>query len=109
MALRALLVDTAMRGSLRQRAPGSWTLQVYLGRHPGTGRKVRKTRTIRGTKRDAERALTRWVAEIEAGGAYVQPSAETVGAFLDRWLETHAVPNLDPQTVADTEARSRLT
>ena len=86
-----------MRGYLRQRTPGSWTIQVYLGRDPGTGKKTQRSRTVRGTKKDADRALAQWVAEIDSGGAYVEPSAETVSVFLKRWLRDHAA-NLDPET-----------
>ena len=38
-----------MKGSLRQRSPGSWELTVDLGRDP-LGRRRRKHLTVRGTK-----------------------------------------------------------
>jgi integrase len=55
-----------MPGSLRQTPSGAWSLRVYVGRDE-TGRVVHKSRTVHGTKRDAERALARMVVEFEGG------------------------------------------
>src|SRR5262245_27956463 len=74
-----------MRGSLRQRSPGSWELRYYLGTEPATGRKQFKSQTFRGTKREAEKELTKIVGSLNTG-SYVEPMKETVSAFLTRWL-----------------------
>jgi hypothetical protein len=63
----------------------TWVLRVYAGRDPLTGKKVWKSRTFQGTKREADRALAAFVAE--------QPSAQapapsrTFGELLERWFE----------------------
>lgn len=44
-------------GSVHERAPGSWQLRWYTGPDPITGVRTRQSITIRGTRRDALRAL----------------------------------------------------
>jgi integrase len=51
-------------GSIREKSKGVWELRVYLGRDD-RGRVQHKSRTFRGGKREAERALTRLVADGE--------------------------------------------
>jgi len=57
-----------MRGHMRQRSKGSWTLFVDLGRDPETGKRKQQTMTVRGTKKDAERELRAVLTHIEGGG-----------------------------------------
>ena len=80
----------SMRGSLRQRGPKRWQLRVYEGRNEITGSKTYRTRTIEGTKRQAETALAAMVAEVEAG--IVKPKAMTVADMLEAWLKHHRAP-----------------
>lgn len=68
------------QGCIRQRTPGSYELLYYLN-----GRK--KSRTIKGTKRDAERLMTEIQREIDQG-TYTPPSREKVSGFLMSWLPT---------------------
>lgn len=82
-----------MRGHLRQRAPGSWSLVIYLGRDPATGKKRQKWVTFYGTKRSAQRELRELVRRYEAA-SWSAPSSETVAEFLQRWLRDHAEANL---------------
>jgi integrase len=74
-----------MRGSLRARGPKRWQLRVYEGRNDITGRKTYRTRTVEGTKREAQTALAAMVAEVEAG--IVKPKAMTVAEMLEAWLK----------------------
>ena len=46
-----------MKGHLRQRSKGSWTLWVDLGRDLETGKRKQQLLTVRGNKKDAEREL----------------------------------------------------
>jgi integrase len=69
------------RGCIRQRSPGSWQL---LWREPGTGKQ--KTKTITGTKRDAEREMTEIQRSLNTG-TYTAPTKKTVGVFLGDWIE----------------------
>jgi integrase len=75
-----------MRGSIRKRAKGSWTLTVYLGRDPVTGKKRQLYRTVRGSKKQAEAALAQLVHAVETG-MDLDSSRLTVSEYLDKWLE----------------------
>jgi integrase len=76
-----------MRGSLRQRSKGSWSLKVYFGRDPETGRGTYKYETVRGTKRDAEARLAQLIHAVETGSELVAKRL-TVAEYLERWLES---------------------
>jgi integrase len=87
-----------MRGHITQRSKGSWRLVVDAGTDPITKKRRQVTRTIRGTKRQAQDALTDLILEVRKGrhgGAEL-----TVGEVIDRWLE-HAKPTLSPKTYED--------
>jgi integrase len=74
-----------MRGHITQRSPGSFTIQVSGGFNDA-GKRVRLTRTIRGSKREPEKALTKLLRDVDQGTA-VQAGRDTFGAYLtDRWL-----------------------
>jgi hypothetical protein len=64
-----------MAGSMYRKPSRLWVLRVYAGREPLTGKKVWKSRTFQGTKREAERALAAFVTE--------QPSAHVPAPFQD--------------------------
>jgi integrase len=57
----------AMRGSMRERRPATWELIASLGRDPLDGRYRKVSRTVKGTKREAQRALAELVTEVTAG------------------------------------------
>ena len=84
-----------MRGSLKQRSPGSWTLILDLGyvEDAATGRRKRRQQwiTVRGTKRDAETRLNTLLTEA-TDGTFVTPSKRTVGAWLSEWVEKAIKP-----------------
>jgi integrase len=83
---------------MRQRSEGSWELRVFVGREPLTGRRQYMTKTVRGTKREAQRAL----AALVAGPAPTGPvAAMTTAQMLERWFE-HAEGQLSPSTAAHT-------
>jgi integrase len=72
---------------------------AYAGRDPATGRKRYVSRTVHGGKRDAQRAPTAHVTEIE-NDTLVRTSAP-VGELLERWFE-HARGDFSPTTVLST-------
>lgn len=74
-----------MRGSLRQRSKGSWSLKVYLGRDPLTGKGLFKYETVKGTKRDAETRLAALIHGIETG-TELNARRLTVADYLEEWL-----------------------
>ena len=76
-----------MRGHIRKRSKDSWTVVVDLPRDPDTGKRRQKWVAVRGTKRDAERALAEMIAQVEKGFLGAAPAKMTVGGYLDKWLE----------------------
>jgi hypothetical protein len=82
-------------------------VRVFLGRDPETNRVQLKERTIRGTKKDAERVLAELVAEADEGiGA--SAGGVTVAQLLDRWLE-HNEADFSPKTVLEVRGDIRRT
>jgi integrase len=74
-----------MRGSLTQRSAGSWTIQVSGGFDDG-GKRVRITQTVRGNRKDAERALTKMLRDVDTG-TIAMSGATPFGKYLtERWL-----------------------
>jgi integrase len=83
---------------MRRRGNESWELRVHAGRDPETGRKQYATRTVHGTKREAERELARFVAQVDDG--LVVAKAGTVGDLCERWYN-QAEPDLSPAVAAN--------
>jgi hypothetical protein len=81
-----------MKGHIYKRSPSSWTIVYDLPADSMTGRRRQKSQTVKGTKRDAERALRKVILSIEQG-AYVKPSKITLGALLKQWLRDYASMN----------------
>jgi integrase len=76
-----------MRGVVEQRGDSRWRVRVFAGREGGQTRWV--SRTVAGTKRQAETALAKLVTEVENGQvAKHQPG--TLADLLHQWLETVA-------------------
>jgi integrase len=85
-----------MRGSVRQRTPGSWTVQASAG-FDDFGKRVRITRTVRGGEREAQRALTALLREVDQG-TVARAGANTFGTYLEeRWLP-HMHSRVRPET-----------
>lgn len=74
-----------MGGSMRERKPRVWELRVYTGRDPLTKRPRQVSRTFRGGKREASRALAELTAETTEGKH--GGSNATVSQLLDAWLK----------------------
>jgi len=84
-------------GNITRRGSHSWRLK-YEGAEPDplTGKRATRYVTVRGTKKDAQRELTRLLAEVENGTA-VDPSRVTVAEYLREWLD--ADEGLSPKTL----------
>ena len=81
-----------MRGNITRRGKASWRLKFDIGTDLD-GKRLFHFETVRGTKREAEAALTKRLNEI-AEDRYVRPTVETVGGYACHWLE-HIAPNAD--------------
>jgi hypothetical protein len=75
---------------MRQRG-GSWELRVYVGHDPVSGKKRWAHQTVRGGKREAQRALAVMVATL--GSRPVVPATATVEELLEQWFN-HARDDL---------------
>ena len=95
-----------MRGHIRQRGKGSWSIVLDLGRD-SSGKRRQKWHTVRGTKRDAQRELTSLLHALQTG-AYVEPTKLTVGEYLRRWLDDYAKTNVAPKTYERYDEIARL-
>ena len=73
-----------MRGVVEQRGDKRWRVRVFVGREGGHTRWV--SRTITGTKRQAQVALAKLVTEVETGQV-AKSHAGSVADLLDRWLD----------------------
>ena len=86
-----------MKGTIRQRNPGSWEIQVFLGRD-SNGKRMRKTETVRGKKSDAQRRLREILSELDRG---ITPTKTRykLGEWMDKWMEEKIVPEGKQKTI----------
>jgi integrase len=85
-----------MTGHMRKRGANSWQLLVHIG-HDDSGRKHYASKTIHGTKREAQLALAAFVTEVSKT-ALVATGPVRVEAVVRGWLDAKA-PRLAPATV----------
>jgi len=86
-----------MKGHIYQRAKGSWTIVYDLPMDAVTGRRRQKSQRVKGTKRDAERALREVLLSLEQG-SYVKPNKIALGELLRQWLKDYASMNTTDRT-----------
>ncbi len=86
-----------MKGHIRQRSKGSWTVVIDVGRDPETGKRRQEWHTVKGKKRDAERMLRELLLAVEKG-TYVKPTHLTVGQWLSQWTENYVAMHTTPRT-----------
>lgn len=56
-----------MAGSIRKRGENSWEIQITLGKDPVTGKKKRIYKTVKGTKKEAEKVLREILHQVDHG------------------------------------------
>jgi integrase len=89
-----------MSGHLRQRSVGSWEI-----RYKRDGKTI--TRTVRGTKTEAQRALRQLLVEHDKGLAAAAPAKLLVADWLQQWLAMASV-EVRPVTAERYESAVRL-
>ena len=87
-----------MKGHIKQRSKGSWTIWVDFGCDLETGKRKQQTMTVHGSKKDAEHELRVILTRIE-GGIHTKPTKQTLGEYLEQWLKTYVATNTAPTTV----------
>ena len=94
-----------MKGSIFRRG-GTWTVQIERDRDPLTGRRQREWHSGFKTKREAEDARVRILADLQRG-EHVSPDKLTVHAFLEsEWLPAMR-PSLRTSTFESYELNVR--
>jgi len=84
-----------LRGHIEKRGDGAYRLLIDLPRGADQKRK-RLSRTVRGTKKQAEAELARILNETN-DGTFIKPSELSCSDYFDKWL-AHAKGNLSPTT-----------
>ena len=72
-----------MKGNIQQRGPRTWRLRYDVPRPEG---RKQVSETVRGNKRDAQRALRERLAAIDKG-IYIERTDQTVSEYVEHWLE----------------------
>jgi hypothetical protein len=76
-------------GHIQRRGKSSWRLKYDAGRDPASGRRMTRYKTVRGTKKDAQRELRNLLGAID-DGSYVEPSKITVAEHVRNRVEQWA-------------------
>lgn len=82
-----------MTGTITRRGKHSYRLKYELQRNHITGERRTVYKTIKGTRKDAEKELRAILTDMDRG-IQIDPSSITLGEYLDDWLTKTA-----PQTV----------
>lgn len=89
-----------MKGHLRERSPGHWQLDVYLGRDAVTGKKRYRSKSVRGGKRAAQRELAKLISEIDGAAP---STAAPFASLAEEWWNLDD-PSLSPSTAKNYRA-----
>jgi integrase len=74
-------------GSIRRTGDRRWELRVSTGRDPVKGRYRYVSRTVTGTRKEAEAALAALVIEVHRGSGGHTGTDVTVGELVEQWLD----------------------
>ena len=84
-------------GTIRKRSDGRWEARYTIGFDPATGKQ--KQKSIYGkTQKEVRERLAEITTELD-NGTYLEPAKETLGVWLDTWLETYAQFSVKPYTM----------
>jgi integrase len=85
-----------MTGQIIKRGE-SWTVRIFLGRDT-KGKRKYFNKTIKGTKKDAQKYLTAKLREKDLG-VFIEPASMALNEYLDKWLSESAKPRLREVTL----------
>lgn len=88
-----------MAGQIIKRGDKRWLVRIFQGRDEN-GKRRYVNKTIRGTKKNAESYLTAKLRDKDLG-INIEPAAESLNKYLDKWLDTAAKPRLRTRTFDD--------
>lgn len=89
-----------MTGHVQKRGENTWRLHIFVGRHPVSKKPIYQHRTFHGSKKEAERLLRELVRDYELGRVS-EPSRQSLGEFLEEWLEKSARQKVRARTLQD--------
>lgn len=84
------------RGSITKRG-NSYRITISCGYDIETGKRIQKTYTCRGTKKDAEKLMTEKLREYDTGTLCMSKDM-LFSEYLDYWFENHCKINCKPTT-----------
>ena len=93
-------------GQIVARADGIWLVRVFLGRDAG-GRRRYHNKTVHGTRKDAQRYLTKSQRDNDLG-QFVEPSDRPLEGYLQDWLLGAAAARVTAKTASDYGSLLRL-
>lgn len=88
-----------MAGQIIKRGDKRWLVRIFQGRDEN-GKRRYVNKTIRGTKKNAETYLTAKLRDKDLG-INIEPAAESLNKYLDKWLDTAAKPRLRTRSFDD--------
>ena len=89
---------TRRAGSIKKRGDRKYVVRIYMGTDED-GKRIYHNKTIHGTKKDAQRYLTKVQREKDLG-TFVEPSRESLDTHLDEWLTVSIEPRVRERTLA---------
>ena len=95
-----------MAGQIVRRGENTYTVRIFLGRD-ANGKRRYFNKTIRGSKKDAQKWLTAKLREKDLG-QFVEPASMTLNAYLDNWLEDVARIKVRQATFDGYEAKLKV-
>ncbi|AUI36113.1 site-specific integrase [[Bacillus] caldolyticus] len=86
-----------MAGSIEKHGKNSYRLVYSMG-FDANGKRIKRTKTVHvKTKKEAEKELAKFIAEIEAG-EYIKPAKMSLSDFIQLWRDNYAEKQLSPKT-----------
>lgn len=89
-----------------RKSHGSWAYTVDAGRDPNTGKRRQITRSGYRVREDADTALTKELAALDAG-TWLDDRGTTLGGWLDQWLAELEAAGRAVKTVANYRGHVR--
>jgi len=75
-----------LKGSIKKnKQTGKWDFVIDIGKDPLTGKRKQKRRRGFESKKEAEKALTALLNEVNEG-TYIEPSKQLYSDYLNKWL-----------------------
>jgi integrase len=91
-----------MAGQIIKRGDKTWVVRIFQGRDEN-GKRRYINKTIHGTKKNADKYLTAKLRDKDLG-INIEPASESLGVYLDKWLERSVKPRVRSRTYDDYAA-----